>query len=140
MKKTCFFLGVFILLANNLQSQSPVLTRGPYLNIALQNSIVLRWRTDIATDSKVSCGSTPSQLTAAFTDNTVTTEHIITVTGLTANTGYYYSIGSTSQILQGDVNNYFKTMPIVGSTQKVRILAMGDMGNNSTNEISVRNA
>ena len=65
---------------------------------------------------------------------------MVTLTGLTTNTLYYYSIGSTTQTLQGDANNYFKTMPIAGSTQKIRIMAMGDMGNNSTNQVNVRNA
>jgi len=116
------------------------LTRGPYMNSALQNSIVIRWRTDIPTNTKVSYGDAPGNLTQSYIDNTVTTEHIATLTGLTINTLYYYSIGSTTQVLQGDGNNRFKTMPPAGSTQKIRIMAMGDMGNNSTNEINVRNA
>jgi acid phosphatase type 7 len=117
-----------------------VLTRGPYMNSALQNGIVIRWRSDVATNSKVNYGTTAGSLTQSVTDNTVTTEHVVTLTGLTVNTLYYYSIGSTTQTLQGDANNYFKTMPVVGSTQKIRIMAMGDMGNNSTNQINVRNA
>ncbi len=117
-----------------------LLTRGPYMNSALQNSIVIRWRSDVATNSKVNYGTTAGSLTQSVTDNTVTTEHVVTLTGLTTNTLYYYSIGSTTQILQGDVNNYFKTMPVAGSTQKIRIMAMGDMGNNSTNQVNVRNA
>ena len=116
------------------------LTRGPYMNMALQNSIVIRWRTDVATNSKINYGTSPGNLTQSFTDNTNTTEHIITLTGLTENTLYYYSIGSTTQTLQGDANNYFKTMPPVGSTEKIRVLAMGDMGDNSANQLSVRNA
>lgn len=116
------------------------LTRGPYMNIALQNSIVIRWKTDVATDSKVSYGTSAGSLTQSFTDNTVTTEHIVTLTGLSENTLYYYSIGSSTQTLQGDANNYFKTMPAAGSTQKIRVLAMGDMGDNSANQLAVRNA
>ncbi|HMJ45702.1 MAG TPA: metallophosphoesterase, partial [Ferruginibacter sp.] len=116
------------------------LIRGPYLNSALQTGIIIRWRTNIATDSKVNYGTAAGSLTQSVTDNTSTTEHVVTITGLSANTQYYYRIGSTSQILQGDANNYFKTMPPVGSTQKIRILAMGDMGNNSTNQVNVRNA
>ena len=116
------------------------LTRGPYMNTATQSNIIIRWRTDVATNSKVSFGTTAGSLTQSVTDNTSTTEHIVTVPGLSANTQYYYSIGSTTQTLQGDASNYFKTMPIVGSTQKVRVLAMGDMGNNSTNQVNVRNA
>ncbi|MEO7393966.1 MAG: metallophosphoesterase family protein, partial [Chitinophagaceae bacterium] len=116
------------------------LIRGPYMNTALKNSIVIRWRTDVATDSKVNYGTAAGSLTQSFTDNTITTEHVATVTGLTTNTLYYYSVGSSTQTLQGDLNNYFKTMPVVGSTQKIRIMAMGDMGNNSTNQVNVRNA
>src|SRR5436190_14998817 len=116
------------------------LTRGPYMNMALQNSIVIRWRTDAPTNSKVNYGTSAGNLTQSFTDNTNTTEHIVTLTGLSANTLYYYSIGSTTQTLQGDANNYFKTMPVVGSTEKIRVLAMGDMGDNSANQLSVRNA
>jgi methionine-rich copper-binding protein CopC len=116
------------------------LTRGPYMNMALQNSIVIRWRTDVATNSKVSYGTTSGNLTESFTDNTNVTEHIVTLTGLNTNTLYYYSIGSTTQTLQGDANNYFKTMPAVGSAEKIRVLAMGDMGDNSANQVNVRNA
>jgi hypothetical protein len=116
------------------------LTRGPYMNSALQSAITIRWRTNIATDSKVSYGTSAGSLTQSVTDNTSTTEHIVTLTGLATNTLYYYNIGSTSQVLQGDANNYFKTMPAVGSTHKIRVMAMGDMGNNSTNQVNVRNA
>jgi methionine-rich copper-binding protein CopC len=116
------------------------ITRGPYMNSALQTGVVIRWRTDIATNSKVNFGNSVGSLTQSVTDNTNTTEHIITLTGLNSNTLYYYNIGSTTQVLQGDASNYFKTMPLVGSTQKIRFLAMGDMGNNSTNQVNVRNA
>ncbi len=116
------------------------LTRGPYMNMALQNSIVIRWRTDAPTNSKVNYGTSAGNLNQSFTDNTSTIEHIVTLSGLSTNTLYYYSIGSTTQTLQGDANNYFKTMPVVGSTEKVRVLAMGDMGDNSANQLSVRNA
>ena len=121
-------------------SGSALLTRGPYMNSALQSGVTIRWRTDIASDSKVSFGASSGSLTQSVTDNTSTTEHIVTLTGLTQNTLYYYNIGSSTQLLQGDANNYFKTMPAVGSTQKIRVLAMGDMGNNSTNQVNVRNA
>lgn len=116
------------------------LTRGPYLNSASQTGIVIRWRTDVATNTKVSYGASAGSLTQTFTDNTATTEHIVTLTGLATNSLYYYNIGSTTQTLQGDANNYFRTIPVAGSTQKIRVMAMGDMGNNSTNQVNVRNA
>ena len=125
---------------NTVAPPTAVLTRGPYLNSALQNSIVIRWRTDIATDSWVGYGELAGTLTSFASNNTVSTEHSVTVTGLSTNKLYYYNIGSTGQVLQGDANNYFKTMPLASSVQKMRFLAMGDMGDNSANQVNVRNA
>jgi hypothetical protein len=119
---------------------SATLTRGPYMNLATQSSIFIRWKTNVATNSKVNYGTTAGSLIQSVTDNTSTTDHIVKLTGLAVNTQYFYSIGSTTQTLQGDVNNYFKTAPATGSNQKIRILAMGDMGNNSAKQVNVLNA
>ncbi|WP_018611212.1 metallophosphoesterase [Segetibacter koreensis] len=135
--KYIFYL-LFILSSYHSYSQS--VTRGPYLNVATENSIIIRWKTNTATDSKVSFGTTAGKLDRSIIVDSLTSEHIVQLSGLATNTKYYYSIGSTSQTLQGDTDNYFKTAPAVGSNQKVRILAMGDMGNNSTNQKSVRDA
>ena len=130
----------FLLFSAYTSGQTSSLTRGPYMNSATQNSIIIRWNTDVPDDSKVRFGTSPDNFTNEVIDNTITTEHIVQLSGLTGDTKYYYSIGSNDQILQGDANNYFKTLPASGSTQKVRILAMGDMGNNSNNQINVRDA
>jgi len=138
--KTKIYCQLLFLFLSTAAFTQTVLTRGPYMNMATQSGIIIRWRTDIATDSKVSYGTTAGNLTQSVTNNTLTTDHIVQLSGLSANTNYFYSVGSTSATLQGDANNYFKTAPTLGSTQKVRILAMGDMGNNSTNQVNVRNA
>jgi hypothetical protein len=127
-------------LKGNTTAVSATLTRGPYLNLATQSSIFIRWRTNVATNSKLSFGTTAGSLTQSVIDNTSTTEHIVKLTGLAVNTQYFYAIGSTTQTLQGDASNNFKTIPAPGSEQKIRVLAMGDMGNNSSNQASVRNA
>lgn len=127
-----------IVTAFGVEIVDAVLTRGPYLNSAVQDGIVIRWRTDIATDSKVNYGLAADALSQVTADNTLTTEHIVTLTSLSSNTLYYYSIGSATQILQGDGNNYFKTIPVAGSSQKVRFLAMGDMGNNTATQKNIR--
>ena len=114
--------------------------RGPYMNLATETGIIIQWKTDVATDSKVSFGTAPGNLDQFAAVEAVTNEHIVQLSGLTANTKYFYSVGSTHQTLQADTNNYFKTAPSAGSIQKVRILAMGDMGNNSTNQKNVRDA
>lgn len=121
-------------------SPGAVLTRGPYLNSALSNGIVIRWRTDIPTTSEVSYGSVASILNQNVVDNSLTTEHEVKLTGLVANHLYYYSIGTSTQILQGDGSNFFKTLPGTTSVQRSRFLVMGDMGNNSTNQKKVRDS
>lgn len=121
-------------------SGAATLTRGPYMNLATQTSIIIRWRTDIATNSRVRYGTTAGNLTNAVSDTSLTTEHIIQLKKLTPNTLYYYSIGSTTQTLQGDEKNYFKTFPVKGSQQKIRIVAMGDMGSNSSTQKKVLSA
>jgi hypothetical protein len=115
-------------------------SRGPYMNVATQTGIIIRWRTNIPTDSRVRFGLTPQSFSDSVSDPVVTKEHIVQLNNLTPNTEYYYSVGSSTEVLQGDGNNYFKTLPVTGSTQKVRILAMGDMGTNSTAQRNVRDA
>lgn len=129
---------LFILFTVKVFAQTII--RGPYMNLATQTGIIIRWKTDVATDSKVSFGTTKDNLNKSVIVDLVTNEHIVQLTGLAANTKYFYSVGTTGQALQGDANNYFKTAPSAASNQKIRILAMGDMGNNSTNQINVRNA
>lgn len=115
------------------------LTRGPYLQMGTSSSVILRWRSDVATNTKVSYGLTAGSLTSSVTNTTSVTDHEIQITGLTPNTKYYYNIGSTTQVLQGDANNFFTTAPVIGTEQKVRVWVTGDCGNNSTNQVNVRN-
>jgi hypothetical protein len=114
-------------------------TRGAYLQKLTPNSVTVRWRTDIPTNSKVQYGTSLSYGGTA-TDAVVTMEHIVTLTGLTPGTQYFYSIGSATQTIQGDAKNNFYSAPVVGSTAPVRIWGIGDFGNGSTVQLNVRNA
>jgi hypothetical protein len=117
-----------------------LITRGPYLQQANTNSIFLRWRTNVAAPSKVSYGTAPGNLISSVTNTISTTEHIVQLTGLQPNTRYYYSIGTTTNILAGDTGCYFQTHPPVGSTGPVRIWVTGDMGTGYTGQLQVRDA
>ena len=117
----------------------PVLTRGPYLQVGTQTSIVIRWRTDIAENSRVKWGTVFGAYPNTVDSGTVTTEHIVEITGLTADTKYWYTIGSTSQTLQATITNYFLTLPLSNTTRKLRFVALGDCGNNSANQVNVKN-
>src|SRR5206468_7276266 len=93
-------------------SQTPVLTRGPYLQVATPTSITVRWRTNFATDSKVRYGSSVGSLGTASSDGVLTTNHVVTVSGLAPDTRYYYSVETSTTKLEGDdASHTFLTPP-----------------------------
>ena len=47
---------VFFLAATWLPAYAATVTRGPYLQMGTPSSIVIKWRTDIPSNSRVSCG------------------------------------------------------------------------------------
>ncbi len=114
-------------------------TRGPYLQRATPTSLVVRWRTDIATDSRVSYGDAPGNLTA-FTDATaVTTEHEVEILGLLPDTTYFYAVGTTAEVLAGaDSSTFFLTPPAAGTAKPTRIWVIGDSGSANANAENVR--
>ena len=117
------------------------LTRGPYLQTGTPSSVVVRWRTNAPSNSYVTYGLDPSSLTLSATDSASTTEHVVTLNGLSANTRYYYSVGSTTEtIAGGDVNHSFVTSPPVGTSVPTRIWVLGDSGTADANAQAVRNA
>lgn len=119
---------------------SGVITRGPYLQMVSQNAITIRWATSTANDTKVRFGTVPGSLGSSVANSTSTTEHEIRLTGLTAGTKYYYSVGTSTAILEETSKNFFNTAPAASTTRKIRIAAYGDCGNNSTNQVNVKNA
>jgi len=121
-------------------SSSTTISRGPYLQIATTSSIYIKWRTNVATDTKVWYGTTLGTYPNAVTNSTSSTEHSIQLTGLSTNTKYYYKVGTTTQSLQGDSSNYFYTHPTVGSTGTVRMWVIGDYGVGSSQQNTVRDA
>lgn len=126
-------------LIGNPAGGSTTLTRGPYLQKGTPTSVVVRWRSNGATNSTVKYGLTAANLNLTASNASSVTEHEIQLTGLSANTKYYYSIGSSTQTLQGDANNFFVTAPTVGTQKKTYVWVTGDCGNNSTNQANVRN-
>jgi hypothetical protein len=126
--------------ANSAFGQAVV--RGPYLQSGTPSSIVLRWRTDIASDSRVRYGTAPDQLNSTAQSPLQTTEHEVRITGLAPNTRYYYSIGTTLKTLAGgDDTHYFYTSPTVGSEQPVRIWTFGDAQQGTlSNRLAARDA
>jgi hypothetical protein len=115
------------------------LLRGPYLQSGTPTSVVVRWRTDLATDSRVRYGNAPDALGSSAGESTPVTEHEVVLAGLSPATRYCYSVGSTSQTLSGGNEAHcFTTAPQPGSTQPIRIWAFGDAGFGDANQAAVR--
>ena len=120
---------------------APALLRGPYLQNATPNAISIRWRTDVACDSRIRYGKLLHSLTSTTDNTTLTTEHEVRLTGLSTNQRYYYSIGTTTAQLAGDDDStHFRTNPKRGDISPIRMWAIGDAGTGTTDQRSVRAA
>jgi hypothetical protein len=117
------------------------LLRGPYLQLGTPTSIVLRWNTDDSTDAHVQYGTSLGALTSSMTDPTVISSHLVSLSGLLPGTKYYYTVGSTTDVLAGpDEEHSFVTPPLAGTAQPTRIWAIGDSGTADSWAASVRDA
>jgi acid phosphatase type 7 len=134
----CYVMLV-VLLSSSLSFAATVV-RGPYLQTATSDSIIVRWRTDTATDSRVQYGTTSGSLTSAASNGTATTEHIVKLSGLNPNTKYFYNVGSSSAVQAGDATYYFKTSPLAGTAVPTRIWVIGDAGTGTSGQAAVYNA
>ena len=79
--------------------QAARLQRGPYLQIATPDSITIRWRTDVAGESVVNYGTSIGARTFSASDPNATSNHVVRLTGLSPSTQYFYSVGSSNEIL-----------------------------------------
>lgn len=122
-------------------STLPVIVRGPYLQLNTPTNQTIRWRTNVPTESHVVFGTTFDSLNESFLDTNLTIEHTMTLTGLVAETRYYYATGTTLTNLAGnDINHYFHTAPLSGEPNPTRIWVLGDSGTANLNAEAVRNA
>jgi hypothetical protein len=115
-------------------------TRGPYLQMANDDAITIRWRTSTATDSAVRYGASPTALSQNVTVSGSRTEHTVRVTGLSPDTLYYYSIGSSGATLAGGDSSYrFTTSPVSGTAVATRVWLIGDAGTANSSQTAVSN-
>jgi hypothetical protein len=115
-------------------------TRGPYLQLGTPTSVHVRWRTNAPTNSRVRHGTSAENLDVLADDTAATMEHEITLNGLTPATTYYYSIGSTSEVLAGDATYTFATAPSSSTGAPTRIWVLGDSGAANRDAEAVRDA
>ena len=112
-----------------VESADPSVVRGPYLQMGTPSSMIVRWRTDGFTDSKLSYGTDFADLDTTIEMDALTNEHEVLITGLDSSTKYFYEIGNADTTFAGgDADHFFKTSPPSGSKEPVRIWVIGDSG------------
>jgi len=121
---------MFLCLAGPVAAENDLsLTRGPYLQLGTENSVVIKWRTNQGSNSRVDFGSAPNKLNRAVNYYATVTDHEVTLSGLKPHTTYYYQVGSTRTPLSGaDSNHFFTTHPTQGSKGSVKLWVLGDPG------------
>ena len=103
--------------------------RGPYLQSGTQHSVVVRWRTSGPTDGRVRFGTAVGSLNDIADDPTLSSDHEITLSGLGAGIRYFYSVGTTTEVLAGDdADHFFVTSPLSPGLEPRRIWVIGDSG------------
>ncbi|MCO6487360.1 MAG: metallophosphoesterase [Phaeodactylibacter sp.] len=103
--------------------------RGPYLQSGTPTSMVVKWRTNTATNSVVWYGPSPADLTQVAEQSGSRRDHEITLSALSPNTRYYYAVGDSGGMLAGSTpNHFFRTSPPPGTIQPVRAWVLGDCG------------
>lgn len=120
---------------------APSLVRRPYLQRGTPDDIVIAWRTNVPCDSRVRYGPAPDQLSQEVTSATNVTDHVVTLSGLTSATRYYYDVGTTTLVLAGgDTDHYFDRAPPTGATARFTAWIVGDSGTGGSAQAAVRDA
>ncbi len=141
MKTKQLILSILTLFGlNTCIGQNPEIVRGPYIQNVTTSSVLIHWRTNTPTPSILKYANNFKKNGKIIADNTLKTEHEITISNLKTNTKYFYSIVKSKNEKFTDSKQYFKANPKIGSTQPIRIWALGDFGNSSPNQMKVRDA
>ncbi|MCX6903197.1 MAG: fibronectin type III domain-containing protein, partial [Verrucomicrobia bacterium] len=106
----------------------PQLLRGPYLNNRGPTNIVVRWRTEGSTDSRVLYGPDPGNLCFVADNALAAADHLVPLTGLQPETRYYYSLGTIAAPVFSNASFTFVTAPPTGASRPTRIWFVSDAG------------
>jgi acid phosphatase type 7 len=121
---------VWIFLLFSFDSISQV-SRQPYLQISTPTSIVIRWQTDTATVGIIYYDTVKASLTNTIKEIKKRPDHELKLTGLKANTKYYFSV---EYPLKATDDQYFITAPGKGSDSPVRIWVISDFGQTNSRD------
>lgn len=118
----------------------PLIVRQPYLQMLAPEAINIKWRTDVATSSKICYGIKADSLVDCIIDSATVIDHEIRLTGLSPSTKYFYAVSDGTDFLEEDSSNYFITSPVAGTAKHTRVWIVSDAGVNSAGQNNVRDA
>ncbi len=133
-----FFLFFFLFSSFSVYAQQVI--RGPYLQTPTENSMIVMWRSNVATNSTVWYGTDANQLNQTAAGNSNAINHTVQLSGLQPYTKYYYAVGDQSIYGGGSAQHFFYTAPVIGSQDSIRIWSIGDFGKGNAGQIAVKNS
>jgi hypothetical protein len=136
--RACAALGAAVLAAGPPLTAATIV-RGPYVQRLSSAGAVIRWRTDLAVESRLWWGSAPGVHAGAAVASATTTEHRLEVTGLSPRETVFYAVGDELGVLAGgDADHRFATPRAEGDWRPVRFWVLGDSGTASPFAEAVR--
>lgn len=127
---------LFVALSMEVCSEENEIIRGPYLQLATQSSIIVRWKTSTAQNSVIRYGLDSTKLNNRIELSILTTDHEIEITQLEADTRYYYNLGEFGY----SSDRFFETLPTKGKLKAYSFLVLGDCGTGYSEQTAVKNA
>lgn len=112
--------------------------REPYLQSMSHHSVVIRWQTLGEVIGTIRYGLQENNLEHKISETDVKESHELTLSGLSANTKYFYAIESNSKNFRSGSEYWFKTSPLNNSADPVRIWLLGDPGYASKHHLKVK--
>lgn len=113
--------------------------REPYLQSASKTSIIIRWQTKRRNIGVVRIGKALHDVEKIFSESVEDDEHQLQLTGLTPNTRYYYSVGTSKYSFYSGKEYWFKTSP--NKTESpIRFWVTGDQGQAGEIQNNVRDS
>lgn len=101
--------------------------RAPYLQMAGSHRMTVRWGTATPGQGEVYYGEQPGQLSLSQRETQSTRNHRVILTGLNADSRYYYRVKQAGQWLMPQAE-WFYTSPQIGADIPIRFWVIGDPG------------
>lgn len=120
---------LFLIVQGSVRTtDAQTIVRGPYLQQGAPTSVVVRWRTDIATDSVVEYGTSVLSYDKSASAAGSGTDHEVALSSLQPGTRYFYRIKTGGNIIGGGTADYSYLSAPSGGDGSFKAWIVGDAG------------